>query len=344
MTAIVLILFIAFAVVILRTQPAKADVTITAMRYTLDDVLWIGLDGATLDPGYINVSVTWKNNSSESVDTIMTLEVEDQDQEPDMEYATLAPNEDATAALLMEFTEGERKVTAIVYEEETMKELGRMTVSVSVIEEVGPAEFVLSDLVITPSAIQLGEQVSTGVTITNVGATGGDCTVTLERTGRTPHEQNFTIAAGQQANFNLTWEPREAGTVTIKFTGPTNSLSGTFGVTTLPPPAEAKGTILAIMAEVRGDWQNLDGLTIALNQTVPLAVSWKSDMSSGDPSIRGHVVLKVTKPSGQSVNLTATSGQDSIVAPGESGEVRFSVTFSQAGTWNFEAILSGEIV
>lgn len=138
MQAIILIILLAFLVVIWRTKPAEADVTITAIRYTLDDVTWIGLDGATLEPGYINVAVMWRNNSSESVDTLMTLVVEDQGQEPDQEYVTVAPNEEVTSALLMEFIEGSRKVTAIIYKEDDMARLASITVNVSVVAPPPP--------------------------------------------------------------------------------------------------------------------------------------------------------------------------------------------------------------
>lgn len=237
MTILAVILFLAFIAVLWRIKPTAADVTITAIRYTLDDVIWIDLAGATLEPGYVTVAVTWKNNSLESVDTLMTLVVEDQGDEPDEERVTIAPNEEVTSALLMEFMTGSRRVTAVVYEEETMTELAKVTVSCTVEEAVVPAE----------------------------------------------------------------------------------------------------GHIIAVMAKVEGEWTLLDGLTFQLNQAVPLVVSWKSDMGSGDPSVKGHITLERTKPDGTKAFLTATSGQDSIVAPGDAGQVYFSITFDQAGSWSFSA-------
>lgn len=45
-----------------------------------------------------------------------------------------------------------------------------------------PAEFVVSDLVITPSTVYIGEQVTISVLVTNVGGTAGTATITLEVT------------------------------------------------------------------------------------------------------------------------------------------------------------------
>lgn len=339
MTIIAMILLLAFLVVLWRTQPAKADVTITAIQYTLDDITWIGLDGATLEPGYINVAVTWKNNSSEPVDTLLTLVVEDQGQEPDQERVTLAPNEEVTSALLMEFTEGERRVTAIIYEEETMKELGRMTASVSVKEEVKPAEFTVTNLRIVPTTLEVNHIVNLYVTVTNVGGSSGSRNVNI--TGDlSGYRSTGTLEPGQSKELNFSQLMTSPGTYYFDFGG----LMGSFTVTEVAPPVEPAGHPIAIMANVEGKLKNLNGLEFKLNQTVPLFVSWKSDMSYGDPNIRGHVVLNVRKPDGKTVSLTATGGQDSVVAPDKEGWVSFSVNFSQKGAWNFEAILSGEIV
>ena len=45
-----------------------------------------------------------------------------------------------------------------------------------------PAEFVVSDLVITPPTVYVGEPVTISVLVTNVGGTTGTATITLEVT------------------------------------------------------------------------------------------------------------------------------------------------------------------
>lgn len=341
MTIIAMILLLAFMVVIWRTKPVAADVAITAIRYTLDDVTWIGLNGATLEPGYINVAVTWRNNSSESINTLMILVVEYQEQEPDQEYVTVAPNEEVTAALLMEFTEGERKVTAIIYEEEMMKELGRMTASVSVKAEVEPAEFTVTNLRIVPTILEVNNMVNIYATVTNIGGSPGSHTIYMVSDSLEEGSISTSVLnPGQSEELRSYQRMATAGTYSFVFGG----LSGSFTVTEVAPPIEPAGHPVAIMAEVEGAWRDLNGLSFQFNQAVNLHVKWTSDMSSGDPSIRGHVTLEVRRPDGQLVSLTATGGQDGVVAPGGERMVYFNITFSQTGTWNFEAILSGEIV
>ena len=45
-----------------------------------------------------------------------------------------------------------------------------------------PAEFEVSDLVITPSTVNVGEEVSISVIVTNIGGSPGSTTITLEIT------------------------------------------------------------------------------------------------------------------------------------------------------------------
>lgn len=226
-------ILLAFLVVLWRTQPAKADVTITAFRYTLDDVTWIGLDGATLEPGYINVAVTWRNNSTESVDTLLTLVVEDQGQDPDEERVTVAPNEEVTAALLMEFMEGERRVTAIIYKEDDMVRLDSKTVSVSVVEIVPPPE---PSAVITDIKAQVN---TTWVDLAGLDIKKGD-TLTLG-----VFWQNTTPNAGLSATTSLTATKPDGATV---------SATPITGETRLVDPGGTTTIMYSLLFDMAGTW------------------------------------------------------------------------------------------
>lgn len=178
----------------------------------------------------ISTSVVVKNIGSAPGDYSILI-ICDELLVPIPKTGTLLPGESATlSASWIARAEGVHKVT-----------VDSLSAIYEVVAAPSPAEFVLSDITISEETVQLGEWVSASVTATNIGAEGGNCTVTIERTGKASTSQIKFIAAGQQESVGWGWKPTILGTHTVKFIGPTNDLSGTFTVSDEPPPPPPPG-------------------------------------------------------------------------------------------------------
>ena len=93
-----------------------------------------------------------------------------------------------------------------------------------------PANFKLSNLVITPSEVSAGKTVTISVVVNNAGGRTGSTTVTLEINGVAVDTRSVTLDAGKSTTVTFTVSEDVAGTYTINVAG----LTGSFVVTALP--------------------------------------------------------------------------------------------------------------
>lgn len=95
----------------------------------------------------------------------------------------------------------------------------------------GAAEFVVSNLTISPGTVEVGEAVAISVDVENIGGVEGNYTVTVTAGDETLTE-DVTLAGGATETVTFAYSPGEAGSYTVTV----GELSDTFLVT---PPAEA---------------------------------------------------------------------------------------------------------
>ncbi len=96
----------------------------------------------------------------------------------------------------------------------------------SVIVHSAPAEFTLSDLVISPSEVDVAEMVDISASITNTGDLGGDYKAVLKINGKTVSTKTVTLDGGASGTVTFTTVRGSAGTYTVDVNGQT----GTFTV------------------------------------------------------------------------------------------------------------------
>lgn len=95
-----------------------------------------------------------------------------------------------------------------------------------------PANFELSNLVITPSEVSVGETVTISVVVNNVGGQTGSTTVNLEINGVAVDTRSVTLDVGKSTTVTFTVSEDVAGTYTVNVAG----LTGSFVVTAPAPP------------------------------------------------------------------------------------------------------------
>ena len=94
------------------------------------------------------------------------------------------------------------------------------------------AEFVATDLSISPTEVEAGKAVAIAVKVTNTGELSGSYTVDLKVAGVKVDTKTVTLAAGESATVTFELVKEEAGTFDIEVAG----LKGTFSVKEMPPP------------------------------------------------------------------------------------------------------------
>ena len=100
---------------------------------------------------------------------------------------------------------------------------------------LAPAEFTLSDLVVSPSKVETGETVTVTATVTNVGEETGSHTAELLVDGSKVDEETVTLEGGAEETVEFTGVSGDEGTHTVSV----GDLSGSFTVTA--PPEEPGG-------------------------------------------------------------------------------------------------------
>ncbi len=110
-----------------------------------------------------------------------------------------------------------------------------------------PANFELSNLVITPSEVSVGETVNISIVVNNVGERTESTTVTLGINGVVVDTRSATLDAGESTTVTFTVSEDVADTYTVNVAG----LTGSFVVTALPAPPIvplALGIIIIVLA------------------------------------------------------------------------------------------------
>lgn len=90
------------------------------------------------------------------------------------------------------------------------------------------AAFKVSDLVISPAEVNLGQPVTISCLVTNIGSEAGDYTVTLG--GDFMAQQSVTLEPGESKTMSFEVTPDRAKTYSVSVDG----LSGSFRATTVP--------------------------------------------------------------------------------------------------------------
>ncbi|GAH49200.1 unnamed protein product, partial [marine sediment metagenome] len=94
--------------------------------------------------------------------------------------------------------------------------------------EIPPAEFRVSNLVISPSEVYIGEPVTVSCTVENIGTAAGDYRVTLG--GDFMEEQTVTLEPGQSTVVSFEVVPEVARTYNVSVDG----LLGSFRAVEVP--------------------------------------------------------------------------------------------------------------
>jgi len=79
-----------------------------------------------------------------------------------------------------------------------------------------PASFTISDLTVTPSEVEVGDEVTISATVTNVGGTEGSYTVALEVDGSAEQSKTVTLAAGASTTVEFMVTETDAGTYSVQ--------------------------------------------------------------------------------------------------------------------------------
>ncbi|MBA7669384.1 hypothetical protein ES703_77514 [subsurface metagenome] len=126
--------------------------------------------------------------------------------------------------------------------------LDRLFESFSVTEVIeAPAAFTASNLTITPSEVDIGEEVTISVLVTNTGDLSGSYEVILKVDGVAIATEEITLAGGASETVTFTTAQDIAGTYSVTVDG----LSGTFGVkAVVVPPKPINWQLIAIIAGV----------------------------------------------------------------------------------------------
>jgi PGF-pre-PGF domain-containing protein len=125
--------------------------------------------------------------------------------------------------------------------------LDRLFDSFSVTEVIeAPAAFTASNLTITPAEVDIGEEVTISVLVTNTGDLSGSYEVILKIDGVAVATKAVTLAGGASETITFTTAQDIAGTYSVTVDG----LSGTFGVKAVVPPKPINWQLIAIIAGV----------------------------------------------------------------------------------------------
>jgi uncharacterized membrane protein len=117
-------------------------------------------------------------------------------------------------------------------------EVDGLTGSFTVVAPPLPAAFTVSSLTISPSEVEVGEEVTISVVVQNTGELEGTYTVTLRINGVIEDIENVTLAGGTTKSVTFRVAEGTGGTYNVEVDG----LTGTFVVTEPAPPQEPTPT------------------------------------------------------------------------------------------------------
>ena len=176
-----------------------------------------------------------------------------------------------------------------------------------------PAEFIISDMAISPSEVIAGQTVSITARITNVGDLEGTYTVTLKISGIVEASKNITLTGGESETIAFTVTRDAPGNYTVNL----NGLTGSF---TVKAPPTVK-TTSKISCEVSKS-------AVIIGEEITVS-------GSTDPK-HPHVAvtLAFTKPDGSTIiRETATDS---------AGNYMFSYAPDMVGHWRVWASWAGD--
>jgi len=92
------------------------------------------------------------------------------------------------------------------------------------------AEFTVSNLVISPTSVQVGDEVQISATVANSGGASGNYNFALTVGGIARGSQTVEVAAGASATVTFDYTPEASGTFTVVVDSASGSLSGSLTV------------------------------------------------------------------------------------------------------------------
>ena len=197
------------------------------------EISGLSISPETVEPGeVVTISVYVENVGTGTSRYTVNLKV-DGTTEESIEL-TLAAGEDETVKWTVS------KTAAKTYDVDVNGLTGSFTVEEPV--PPAPAEFVLSDLVVSPASIQTGETVTVSVTVANVGEESGSYTAELLVDDSKVDEETVTLVGGASETVEFTDVSGDEGTHTVSV----GVLSGSFTVEA--PPEEEPGLNWALYA------------------------------------------------------------------------------------------------
>jgi len=136
-----------------------------------------------------------------------------------------------------------------------------------------PAEFIISDLSITPAEVEPEEAVIISVLVTNVGEEMGECAIVLKTTLGTESWEFttfHTVDGGESETSEFTLKPNFGGTYAVDI----NGLPGSFTVTALPQgiaisPGYVAGILILIIIAGTTVYQLYRGGRLTLTKSPP---------------------------------------------------------------------------
>lgn len=175
------------------------------------------------------------------------------------------------------------------------------------------AEFVVSDLAISPKEVKPGQPVSILAKVTNTGGVEGSYTITLKINGATEATKEVTLAAGASTTITFSVTKDQPGTYTVGVDG----LSGSFKVSVTAPTFTVSDLAISPKEVSAGQ---------------PVTISAKVT-NTGNTAGSYTAILKING------NVEAT--KEVALSAGASTTVTFSVTRDEPATYNVE--LGGQV-
>lgn len=127
---------------------------------------------------------------------------------------------------------------------------------------MAPAQFNVSNLSVTPSEVEVGDEVTVTVEVTNVGGQPGSYQLSLTVDGQAA-ETNITLGAGETRQFSFTVVMEEAGTRQVAVNGLTTSLSVRVGEREPTVVAPRLGNPITLDGAISGnEWDDAGQLSV----------------------------------------------------------------------------------
>jgi uncharacterized membrane protein len=105
-----------------------------------------------------------------------------------------------------------------------------------------PAKFVVTDLGISPTEVEVGKNLIISIKVANIGEQAGSYTVDLKVAGILVESKTVTLSGGESMTVTFTVAKEKAGTYDVEVAG----LKGTFTVKEVPPPLGLYVIVVAV--------------------------------------------------------------------------------------------------